>query len=155
MSPAPTWRHQDISSELITKFRIFLKGKPCKAFHAPFDVILNPGEHDDIVVQPDLGIVCDKSKLENGKNCVGVPDMLVEILSPSTLQHDRFVKFNLYRKYGVKEYWIIDPEARYIEVFILKNGEYVRSVFGETAIVAVQTLPGLEINLADIFGAEE
>jgi Uma2 family endonuclease len=155
MSPAPNRAHQEISVELTRQFGNFLKGKPCQVFHAPFDVVLKVAGRKDTVVEPDLVVVCDKSKLSNGKNCVGAPDMLVEVLSPSTTRHDRLTKLNLYRKHGVKEYWIVDPESRHLEVLTLKDGEYVHDAYDETETVAVKTLPGLEINLAEVFGVEQ
>ncbi|MDR0310315.1 MAG: Uma2 family endonuclease, partial [Acidobacteriota bacterium] len=82
MSPAPLRKHQSILFELSGQFRNFLKGKPCKAFAAPFDVRLNADTYDDTVVQPDLVVICDKLKLD-AKGCVGAPDMVIEILSPS------------------------------------------------------------------------
>jgi len=76
----PNRRHQELSGNLYMQFREFLKGKPCKVYFAPFDVRLNADTLDDIVVQPDLIIICDQSKLDDA-SCRGVPDMVVEILS--------------------------------------------------------------------------
>ncbi|MDR0843473.1 MAG: Uma2 family endonuclease, partial [Acidobacteriota bacterium] len=152
MMTSPSRMHQEISGELFVRFHGFLHGKPCEVYYAPFDVRLNADEHDDIVVQPDLVVVCDKAKL-NDSGCVGAPDLVVEIQSPSTVKHDRLKKFNLYLRHGVKEYWIVDPDARYVEVFILENGGYRRFGYDETETVAVGILPGLEINLAGVFGA--
>ena len=108
MSPAPTWVHQGISGELFLQIATFLKGKPCKVYAAPFDVRLFPADDDsdDTVVQPDIVVVCDRSKLDRS-GCRGAPDMLVEILSPSTARHDQLVKLQLYKKAGVREYWIV------------------------------------------------
>lgn len=81
------------------------------------------------MVQPDLFIVCDKSKLD-GQNCNGAPDLVLEILSPSSEKHDLFRKFNLYRLAGVKEYWILDPETQGLLVHLLKEGEYITRAYG-------------------------
>ena len=108
MSPAPTIGHQRIAGEIHRQLANFLKGKPCEAFIAPVDVRLNADNDDDIVVQPDVLVVCDKNKLD-GKCCNGAPDFVVEILSPSTADHDRVNKFQVYVAAGVREYWIVDP----------------------------------------------
>jgi Uma2 family endonuclease len=150
MSPAPTWKHQRISRELSYQFTAFLKGKPCEIFAAPFDVRLNADSYDDTVIQPDLVVICDKSKL-SGTGCVGAPDMVVEILSPSTAGYDRVLKFNLYMRAGIREYWIIDPETKTVAVHVLQNGGYMTSAYAETDIVPVRVLEGCAINLADVF----
>ena len=136
--------------ELSRQLANFLKGKPCQIFAAPFDVRLNADTYDDTVVQPDLLVVCDPSKLDE-KGCVGVPDMVIEILSPSTGRHDKLVKFQLYQKTGVREYWIIDPETKTLQVCILENGKYVTSMYGDTGAVPVHVLEGCAINLQDVF----
>ena len=147
---SPSETHQAILFELAGQFWNFLKGKPCRAFTAPFDVRLNPKNGDDIVVQPDLLVVCDVSKLD-GKACAGAPDLIVEILSPSTALMDRFVKFNRYLYAGVREYWIVDPETRTVAAHFLKDGQYVINTYGETDTVCVNVLPGCEISLSDLF----
>ena len=143
--------HQAIRGELHGQLWQFLKGKPCKVFSAPFDVRLNADSRDDTVVQPDLLVVCDKSKL-NGKSCVGAPDFVIEILSNSTARLDTFVKFRLYQRAGVREYWIVNPETRTVQVCSLENGRYVVNVYGDTDVVAVSALGGCRIDLADVFG---
>ena len=108
MAPAPSRGHQGISVELIRQFANYLEGKKCKAYHAPFDVRLFEKDGDtpedvDTVVEPDITIVRDPSKLDD-RGCKGAPDMVVEILSPSTQRHDRLVKLGLYQRAGVREY---------------------------------------------------
>jgi len=151
MSPAPTQAHQTIIGRIFNEIFNFLKGKPCQIFLAPFDVRLNAEAGDDTVVQPDLLVVCDKTKLD-GKACVGAPDMVIEVLSQSTARHDRLVKFRLYEKVGVREYWIVDHENSIVEVHILENGHYNKQAFGESDDLHVHILEGCTINLADIFG---
>ena len=154
---APTAAHQRISRELISQFHGFLRGKPCEVFSAPFDVRLfanqddETDESDDTVVQPDLLVVCDSSKLSDGRSCKGAPDLVVEILSPSTASRDRIVKLQKYLEAGVREYWIVDPNAQTVRVFLLKDGKFTRRKYGETDIVPVTVLPGLTINLPDVF----
>jgi len=146
----PLTAHQSISMQLSEILNGFLRGKSCRPFAAPYDVRLNPLDGDDTVVQPDLLVVCDKSKITD-KCCVGAPDFVIEILSPTTIRHDRLLKFNLYLKAGVREYWIIDPESKTAQIFELKDGRYIASVYDEVSCVPVKTLPGLEINMADVF----
>ena len=98
-------------------------------FTAPFDVILK-NDNEEVeecsnIVIPDISVICDKNKLSDGKKCVGSPDMIVEIISPSNSGHDYVTKLNLYQKYKVKEYWIIDPRVKKIYVYKLgENGFY-------------------------------
>jgi len=150
MSPAPSWTHQNISIELSRQFANFLLDKACKVFTAPFDVRLNADENDDTVVQPDLVIVCDRSKLVK-TGYMGVPKMVIEILSPSTARHDKLLKFNKYLEAGVSEYWIVDPESKTLSVYLLKSGEYFSRVYSETDVVPVTALEGCAINMQSVF----
>ena len=151
MSPAPSQTHQKLLGRLHLEIGSFLKNHPCEVFLAPFDVRLNANDLDDTVVQPDLMVICDKTKL-NGKNCEGAPDMVIEILSPSSARHDRFTKRRLYERYGVQEYWVVSPEERIIEKHVLsKDGRYFGTVFGDEGEAYADTLPGLSINLAELF----
>jgi len=127
MSPAPSSRHQGISIILSSKIYNFLQRNPCKTFSAPFDVFLPvfpiKDENDiDTIVQPDISVICDPSKIVE-KGCLGAPDLIIEILSPSTSKKDLNEKFQLYEKHGVKEYWVIDPGNKYIQVFHLLTEE--------------------------------
>ena len=153
MSPAPSEAHQTIAAELTYQLVSFLKGKPCKVLPAPFDVRLNANDGDDTVVQPDLLVVCDSPEAPklDGKVCTGAPDMVIEILSPSTARMDKFIKFRLYQKAGVREYWIVDPDTKTVQVCFLKNGEYVVNAYDDTENVTVQVLKGCTINLTDVF----
>jgi len=148
---APSIVHQSMLVELSAQFRTFLRGKRCKVFHAPFDVRLNHKALDNTVVQPDLVVVCDPNKLENGKHCLGAPDMVAEILSPSTTHKDRNIKFNLYQKAGVKEFWILNPAERDVTVHILKDGVYTTTYHDDTETIPVHVLEGCMINLVDVF----
>lgn len=150
MSPAPTPQHQGISGELFGQLRDYLKGKPCKLFAAPFDVRLNADDEDDTVVQPDLVVICDRSKIDD-KGCKGAPDIVIEILSPSTARKDRMVKFQQYLKAGVREYWIVDPDTKTVQACILSNGFYITTMYADTDIAPVKVLEGCQINLADVF----
>ena len=133
MCAAPTSNHQRISVRISTNISNWLKGKECEIFSAPFDVMLPifPIENEDkinTIVQPDISVICDPSKIIE-KGCLGAPDLIVEILSPSTSKKDLNEKFGLYEKHGVKEYWVVDPGNKYVRVFHLlmddkKVGKY-------------------------------
>jgi len=150
MSPGPNRAHQGILRELSLRIGIFLEDHPCKLYFAPFDVRLNADDEDDTVVQPDLVVVCDGSKLDD-HGCVGAPDFAIEILSPSSARHDMLKKYKLYQKVGIPEYWIVDPDRKLLQVCLLENGKYVISTHGDDETVPVHALPGCEINLRDIF----
>jgi len=150
MAPAPSQAHQEAGGSLHGQLWAFLRNKPFKVFQAPFDVCLNAGgDNDSTVIQPDVLVVCDKSKLD-GKRCNGAPDMVVEVLSPSTSSRDRLLKFNRYLEAGVREYWIVDTDDKNISVHILKNGEYTTKVYGINEDVPVHVLEGCLINLGEL-----
>ena len=151
MMSAPSIAHQSILTELGRQFANYLKGKPCRVLLAPCDVCLNGlGDKDYDVVQPDILVVCDESKLDK-KRCNGAPDMVIEILSPSTSKMDLFVKLKKYQKAGVREYWIADPEAKAVNVHILENGHYVINPYENDETIAVTVLDGCTITLTDVF----
>lgn len=150
MLASPSSDHQEICAELITQLRTYLRGKQCKVFPAPYDVQLKPESEDDTIVQPDISVICDPKKIEK-RGCKGAPDMVIEVLSPSTARHDRLIKFNEYRNAGVREYWIINPQERFVDVHLLKNGEYVSQVFSETDTISVHVLEECQINMSDVF----
>ncbi|MDA3939387.1 MAG: Uma2 family endonuclease [Spirochaetia bacterium] len=156
MSPAPNTNHQRISMTISGEIYNYLKGQSCESFSAPFDVRLsemeNPEEQDiETVVQPDIVVVCDRSKIDE-RGCIGAPDIVIEILSPSTGYKDETSKLALYEKYGVKEYWIVNPEAEYIMIYHLEGKKYSKPDYlrKEDFLESI-VLKGLKINLQDIF----
>jgi len=151
MLAAPGIAHQRISRRMLWQLENFLRDKPCEVFDAPIDIRLNADEDDDNVVEPDLIVVCDPSKLADGKACIGAPDMVIEILSPSTSARDKVLKFNRYLQAGVPEYWIVNPEDKTVSANILKNGEYTVKAYGEQDTVPVHVLDGCTIGLQDVF----
>jgi Uma2 family endonuclease len=155
MMAPPSRPHQEISMALSTMINNYLEGKPCKVYAAPFGVRLNPAEDqsDDTVVEPDIVVVCDPSKLDD-RGCNGAPDLIIEILSPSSSRHDRIIKFRKYLEAGVREYWIADPEEKSLIVYVLKNGGYMASTYEDTATVPVAVLPGCSIDLNAVFNRE-
>jgi len=159
---SPTVKHAIAVRTLIVRACNYItkrKGK-CEIFTAPFDVLLpTNGETDNNkiynVVQPDIFVVCDLSKIESGV-CIGAPDMIAEMLSPSTKKKDLGVKFNLYEKVGVKEYWVVCPNNKTVTVYILQqNNKYDAGTTYEidrgATHVPVQTLKGLKIELKELF----
>ncbi|MBI5606612.1 MAG: Uma2 family endonuclease [Deltaproteobacteria bacterium] len=156
MTPAPSRTHQEILVALLNKFYNFLTDKECRVYVAPFDVRLPDGEEkeDEIttIVQPDLVVVCDQGKLDD-KGCLGPPDLIVEITSPSTARKDLKEKFSLYERMGVNEYWIVNPTDEIIMVFSLDpQRQYGRpSVYAIEDTIQVGILDELSIPLKDIF----
>jgi Uma2 family endonuclease len=155
MSPAPSRKHQKILGELFAEFRNYLTDKECEVYPAPFDVrLLAESKSDDEVmnvVQPDITVVCDKNKLDD-RGCNGTPELIVEILSPSTGKHDRWLKYKLYERAGVKEYWIVEPQNETVEVYMLEDNRYMlHGVYGKEDAVKVGSFDGLTIDLNVVF----
>lgn len=154
MSPAPSMLHQSVLSELHVLFYNSFKKHNCKVFFAPFDVRLPIYKRDEIntVVQPDLCVVCDANKLDE-KGCKGVPDLMLEVLSPSNTKHDLETKFNLYEEVGVLEYWIVNPAEKYVTVYTLVDGKYVGSkpYMNEKEVVLSSQFSDLKVVVGDIF----
>ncbi|GHT23827.1 hypothetical protein FACS189430_07710 [Bacteroidia bacterium] len=159
MAPAANMPHANVVAEIsyAMKHHIKCNHGSCKVFTAPFDVRLpKNGEKEDnriyTVVQPDIIVVCDPSKLEE-RGCLGAPDMVVEVLSPSTRKYDLHDKFTLYEASGVKEYWTIAPKDKDVTVFLLQDdGKYNEgTLYTGNMKIPVQSLPGLEMDTQDLF----
>ena len=157
MMAPPSRRHQRILFALARQIADFLEDKPCEIYVAPFAVRLFEKKNDrpedvDTLVEPDISVICDSDKLDD-YGCKGAPDFIIEILSPSSKSHDRIVKYNLYQKAGVREYWIVDPEKEYILPFVLQDGVYIASDM-ETEKedqMPVKVLNGCVIDLKKVF----
>ncbi len=157
MSPSPSRQHQELSGEFFRQFANYLKGKPCKVYDAPFDVRLSEQKavndnYITTVVQPDILVVCDTAKLDD-RGCNGAPDLIIEILSPATASRDLKEKFDLYQRFGVKEYWIVQPVDKTLMFFTLQeNGCYcVPGRYAGNDKVAVPLLGELCIDLQEVF----
>jgi Uma2 family endonuclease len=160
--PAPRSVHSKVGYKISWHLGLYImkhKGK-CEVYPAPFDVRLpKNGEtaYDKIytVVQPDISVICDPSKIDE-YGCCGAPDMIVEVLSPSTLKRDLNEKFTLYENSGVKEYWVVYPEAKTIHAFLLQeNGKYDDgTVYEWEGKVPVHIFDDCPIDLEDIFGKQ-
>jgi len=156
MTPAPSTKHQGISFNLSGILYNFLKDKECKAFAAPFDVRLPEAQDKSdkeikTVVQPDIVVVCDQDKLDE-RGCLGAPDITVEILSPTTSYKDQTEKLLLYEKHGIKEYWIVNPDARYVMIYRLEGVKYGKPEYlTENDIIESRVLEGLKIDLRELW----
>ena len=158
-SPAPGAAHAEVSKNIYRHLDLLvMRNKSnCKVYYAPFDVRLpKNGEIADdqiyTVVQPDICVICDPSKIDE-RGCIGAPDMIVEILSPSTARKDITEKFNLYEESGVKEYWIVYPKDKAVQVFLLQNnGKYDDGTLYELkGNVPVNVFDNYLIDLDEIF----
>lgn len=159
MTPAPSRKHQEISFNLSGILRNFLLHKSCKAYHAPSDVRF-PGKTKEksdkeifTVVQPDLYVVCDLSKLDD-RGCFGAPDFIIEIISPENSKRDIRDKYDLYQDNGVREYWIVNPNDENVSVFLLdESGKYqFKGMYAGDDRIPVNIFNGaLAIDLLEVF----
>lgn len=151
MSPAPSTSHQNVTLRIASRLEHYLAGKSCRPFIAPTDVKLSETD----VVQPDIFVVCDPSKIT--PNYIdGAPDLVIEVLSPATATRDLREKKALYAHYGIKEYIIIDPLEHYAMRFLLEGGTYdAGAAFGGNEVLPFGTLDGIEINLWEVFDLPE
>ena len=161
MMAPPTRIHQEILMELSRQLANFLEGKTCKVYPAPFAVRLFEKDGDrpenvDTMVEPDISVVCNYDKLDK-HGCKGAPDLVIEILSPSTQRHDQLVKLSLYQRAGVREYWIVDPENRTVRVMLMYEDSrfQLHEVYGCEELAKVNVLDGCFIELAKVFPAKE
>lgn len=158
MSPAPMRQHQHISKLLSRQIDAYLSDKSCEMYYAPFDVRFVDEQKNvaddyiDTVVQPDIVVVCDPEKLDD-RGCKGSPELIIEILSPSTSRMDMTVKFDLYQRFGVKEYWIVHPKDQTILVFkLLESGLYgVPDRYSAEDTIPVSLLGDLQVDLTKVF----
>ncbi len=148
MSPSPMVKHQRMSANLFRLIDGALQGTECLPLYAPIDVVLS----ENNIVQPDIIVVCDPQKITE-KNIQGAPDMIVEILSPSTSQKDRWIKRKLYEKFHVLEYIIVDPDAQYVERYLLEDNSLFNrgEMFEAQQILQLKSVNNLEIPLWEVF----
>ena len=152
VSPAPKKKHQRTSMRLGSRLHVFVDGRNLgEVLAAPFDVLLSP--HD--IVEPDLIFVSnERAAILNDKNALGAPDLVIEILSPSTRRIDEGIKLDRYEILGVEEYWMLDTDLSTARIYRRDGNRFVR--FAELAasagdVFTTPLLPGLEIPLAEIF----
>ncbi|UJP65518.1 Uma2 family endonuclease [Mongoliitalea daihaiensis] len=152
---APRVNHQRVVGNIFNKLYLFLQGKPCEVFVAPFDVRLpvKSKKHEDVdtVVQPDICVICDPEKIDEF-GCVGPPDLIIEILSPGNNKKEITYKYEVYEAAGVKEYWLVHPNECTLLVYTLVNGCYQSSkllTFGEA--VRSKAVDGFTLELDTVF----
>jgi Uma2 family endonuclease len=149
---APNAFHQTMLTELLKQIAVFLTGKPCKVYPAPYDVRLfyEEDESDDTVVQPDISVVCDKEK-RGSEGCRGAPDFVAEILSPSNTAIEMQRKFQIYRDAGVREYWVLDSKHKSLTIYLFEGNNAVTCSYGEKDTAPITVLEGLSIDLEPVF----
>lgn len=154
MMTSPKTVHQQVLGELYGIFYNWFKGKPCRPMLAPYDITLRRYPEDKNIVQPDLMVICDLEEKLNEKNYyMGIPSLMVEILSESTRGKDSVKKLDLYMSTGVREYWIVNPFSKEVTVFLFENNDLNKSATykkGENIISYI--FDGLEVSLKGIFG---
>lgn len=158
MSPAPNIEHQSISGNLFGLLFQSFTNHPCKLLPAPTDVVLLNMKKSTVdkeiftVLQPDICIVCDLEKLKDGKKCVGAPDLVIEILSPGNSKKEMSIKYDLYEEAGVKEYWMVHPQDRSVQIFSLKDEKFIglKPVI-ENQILNSPLFPDLKMDLRKVF----
>ena len=158
MSPAPSRVHQEVSGIFHIILGNYFKNNPCKLYAAPFDVRLFDSKKSKkadkeifTVVQPDLCVICDHSKLD-ARGAIGAPDLIIEILSPGNTETEMKIKFELYQESGVKEYWIVEPYDKVVFRYVLQNEKYIGlAPLIKTDILTSELFDGLKINLEEVF----
>ncbi|MBC8542936.1 MAG: Uma2 family endonuclease [Clostridia bacterium] len=145
----PSATHQRILNFLQYTVYGYLKGKTCEVFSAPFDVYFQHQEEDTPnIVQPDLMVICDRNKITK-KGCIGAPDWIIEVVSPSTAHRDYLTKLPLYAEHGVKEYWIVNPMNETITTYRLME-ELTPAVYTFRDTIKVHTLADLRIDFTQL-----
>ncbi|MDX1993040.1 MAG: Uma2 family endonuclease [bacterium] len=148
--PTPSPKHQDVILNAAILFRQRVKERGGRVFVAPLDVVFDDGN----IAQPDVMWLAPDSRCQvTEKRLVGAPDFIAEVLSPSSVSHDRRTKFRLYQQHGVREYWVIDPQAQLIDVFTLVEGRFqLIGIYGADEVFQSPLLG--EIAVREIFPAE-
>lgn len=151
MSPAPVRRHQQALLSLVRAIAAVTDRGPCETYIAPFDVRFSADESTHTVVQPDISVFCDETKLDD-RGAVGPPDLVVEILSPATSHKDMTAKLALYERHGVREYWIVNADAPWVMVYrVGSDRRYAKpDYYREGESVPSEVLGGAEIPLAEV-----
>ena len=150
MAPAPSWEHQESTANLVSTLRDFVRSNGLgRVVASPIDVFLS----DEDVFQPDIVFVsAGRLDIIHSSGVHGTPDLVIEMLSPSTAQRDRIMKRARYELFDVSEYWQADPIAKTIAVLRLQNGAFEQvGVFTEGMTVETPLLPGLRVDVSAVF----
>ena len=153
MAPAPSLRHQAVLRNLELLIWTFVKENNLgQVFFAPVDVILS----EEDVVQPDLlFVVQERLGILTERGCEGPPDLVVEVLSPTTEQRDRELKRKVYAKFGVSEYWLVDPEVQSIEVMVLEAEDFSSpDIYLREGSIVSRIIPQLSLAVSQVFPVE-
>ena len=148
--PAPNTRHQRVSKKIETALTRQVEEKGLgEVFHAPYDVVLST----ENVTQPDILVVCtERLSIIAEANLPGAPDLVIEVLSPGTRQKDLAIKRKIYARFGVQEYWIVDPDAATVEVLTLEEAGYITAgMCRGSDRLSSPLLPDLNLSLNEIF----
>jgi Uma2 family endonuclease len=152
----PSWQHQAVAAGLAAQLLTWFRGHGCRVLPAPLDVRLPHGDEADdaieTVVQPDISVVCDVGKLD-ARGCRGAPDLVIEILSPSTAARDHLTKRALYERHGVREYWIVHPIDRIVTIHrrSSEGGFEAPELVEARGVLATANFSGLAIDWDDVF----
>ena len=151
---APSPAHQVVQSNLNIELGLYFRNQKCQIYPAPFDVRLpakgETGDAIHTVVQPDLCVVCDRTKIDS-RGCIGAPDLVIEIISPGNSKKELKQKFKLYEEAGVREYWVIHPTEEYVIVNVLENNHYkTLSPIVDDEVHSV-IFPTLKVHTKEIF----
>jgi Uma2 family endonuclease len=146
MTPSPSSRHQHLCGEFFEALAAHFKKRECRVMLSPLDVRLS----DEDIVQPDLVVVCRPAEIQSS-HLEGAPTLGGEILSGGSIAHDRIRKFGLYARSGVQEYWVVTPYPLLVEVFTLKQGEYVlHGGYEDRDTLKSAAFPDLELPLKEV-----
>lgn len=149
---SPVYKHQKAVREIFGHFYNWFKDKKCEPLDAPFDIFLTVKNNDKNIVQPDIVVICDQNKIDDKGRYLGVPKLVVEVISDSTRNKDLIRKLNLYMRSGVREYWVVDPESEEISIYEFKD-KVVKNIYiyeKEDTVISVG-FEGLSIELKNIF----
>ena len=151
MMSAPSPYHQEIAGDLYDPIKQFLRGKACKVYFAPFDVFLPSNSTKDTVLQPDICVICDLTKITK-KGCIGAPDIVAEILSPGNSVKEMKIKYDAYEAAGVKEYWVVVPTNLLFIVYRLENGKFQQEPVKTVGdVITSSVLAGFSLDLTELF----
>jgi len=150
---SPSYKHQHAVQELLGTFYNWFKGKPCTALTSPFDVTLDKSAFNRCVVQPDVIVICDRENVNEKGRYMGVPTLVVEVLSPSTRSKDMLKKLDLYLQCGIQEYWVVDPAQDVINVYSFQDGDIsdCRTFTSLHRTAESAYFEGLKVSMEDVF----
>lgn len=146
---SPSSNHQRLVSFLTRKIGNYIESNhgKCEVFPAPYDVQLDADDYT--LVQPDISVICNRDKIKKNR-CIGAPDWVIEVVSPSTESRDYIFKLNKYQAAGVREYWIVDPERNRVVVYNLETGSPFDPPSTLQEKVKVNIYPGFEIDFSQL-----